>query len=65
MVGNKNQFRLTIDERCVDGGKTENVANRRKTAETEGAKRFRRKKTKKRRVARRVETARRLIKRRR
>jgi hypothetical protein len=45
MVGNKNQFRLTVDERCVDGGKTENVANRRKTAETEGAKRFRRKKT--------------------
>jgi hypothetical protein len=65
MVGNKNQFGLTVDESCVGGGKTENVANRRKTAETEGAKRFRRRKNGKRRVARRVETARRLIKRRR
>jgi hypothetical protein len=35
MVGNKNQFGLTVDESCVGGGKTENVANRRKTAETE------------------------------
>jgi hypothetical protein len=35
LVGNKNQFGLTVDESCVGGGKTENVANRRKTAETE------------------------------